>query len=180
MADGVFIPTTRAYSIENLYSMDISSKEFKDFIVQLYQSINDISNVINVKDTGNYLTTETLCGQHYFEDPTLTSLTSGSPIRRSVYRTVVNFGTLPGSGTSGGTKSVAHGIPVDSTYTFTRIYGCATRPDIQVAIPLPFVHQASLVSCIQLYVTSTAVFVITGTNRSDYTRCFIVIEYIKS
>jgi hypothetical protein len=172
---GLFVPTTSAIDVANIYSTDVTSDEFKELIIRLYQSINDISIVLNLKDTGYYTTKEFLNGQVFFPNPSLNSTTSTAPSHRQVFRTVINFGSLPNAAS----KSVAHGIAITSGYASTRIYGSATNTAKTSFIPLPFASP-TLNENIKVEVTNTNVVITTGIDRTSYTTCYLVIEYIKS
>lgn len=170
---GAFVPTTNIWDVSQLYSVDINSQDFKELLVRLYQNINLIALALNLKDTGYYVLEEFLNSQLYFPNPALSSTTSLQPDFRQVFRKVINFGALPNAGT----KSVAHGIDITSGYSFTRIYGCATNPSTSF-IPLPYASP-TLVNNIELNADALNVNVITGSNRSAYTICYIILEYIK-
>ena len=137
-------------------------------------TLNQMSLVLNTKDTGYYPLTEFVCGQLYFPDPTLTSASTTTPVWRQVFRKVINFGALPNTAT----KTVAHGITITATTSFTRIYGCATDPSTSF-LPLPLCSTAALANNITLYADATNVIISTGIDRSGYTTCYVVLEYIK-
>jgi len=170
---GSYIPTTQVWDIEELQQADVKSPAFKELLIRLYQNINNIAQVINDKDTGLYNTSEFVCGQTYFPNPNAAA--NGAPdTRRQVYRQVVNFGTL----TVNGLNTVAHHIPINSSFTVTRIYGAATDPVANLWIPLPYVAAAG--NNIALWADDTNVYINTlGTDRSSYTITYVVIEYLK-
>src|SRR5678815_1473821 len=120
LGPGAFLPTTDVYDTQAIYELDIKSEDFKEFLVRLRQSTNNIALVVNIKDSGYYVLTEFVNGQAFFPNPLLSSTTQQAPVFRQVFRKVINFGALPNAGT----KSVAHGIDINSTFTFTRIYAC--------------------------------------------------------
>jgi hypothetical protein len=171
---GAFIPTTNIWDVGQLYQTDVTSPEFKELLVRLYQNVNNIAIILNLKDTGYYTTQEFVNGQSYFPNPALNSSTNTVATYRQVFRTTVNFGALPNAGT----KSVAHNIPITDAFTFTRIYGTSSDVSGNTYIPLPYVDSAG--NNIELYVTSTDVTIITTSNRSNYTVTYIVIEYLKN
>ena len=168
---GLFVPTTNVWdSISELYNVDIKSKEFKDLLVRLYQDVNRISLALNAKDSALYDTTEFVDGQFWF-NPTITTTTTEN--MRQNLRMVVNFGALPNTGI----KSVAHGITVDANTSFTRIYGVATKPTLPYSyIPLPYVDVTG--ANIQLDVNATHVNITTMSDRTAYTVCYVVLEYL--
>jgi hypothetical protein len=136
-------------------------------------TLNQMSLVLNTKDTGYYPLTEFVCGQLYFPDPTLTSASTTTPVWRQVFRKVINFGALPNTAT----KTVAHGITITATTSFTRIYGVATDPSTSF-LPLPY-SSATANDVIEVWVDATNVNIKVGKDRSGYTTCYVVLEYLK-
>lgn len=171
---GSFVATTNVYDLEGLRGeKKLTVENLETILVRLRQTINDIALATNIKDTGYYVLEEFVNGQTYFPDPTLNSTTDKSPIPRQVYRKVINFGALPNTTT----KTSAHGLTIGSTWTFTRIYGCATDPSSSF-IPIPYAS-ATAADVIELSVDGTNVSVTTGKDQTGYTACYIVLEYIK-
>jgi len=147
------------------------------FLEVLYNRDFDVANLLNIKENALYDLTEIVTAQLWF--------TAGEPqIKRQTFRTVVNFGALPNTGL----KAIPHNIPgitasSPSTFTFTKIYGCATNPiagpdPARFAIPLPYVSVIN--PPIELYVTSTNVVVVTNADYTAFTTCVIVVEYLKN
>lgn len=173
LGPGAFLPTTDIFDVSRIYELDVNSQEFKEFLVRLRQSINDIALVVNVKDSGYYFDQEFVNGQAYFPNPSLSSTTSQNPVPRQVFRTVVNFGALPDTAS----KSVAHNLTIDSNFSFTRIYGTATNPSTSF-IPIPYASPTGA-NAIEISVDATNVTITTGSNRTAYTTTYVVLEYIK-
>lgn len=172
---GAFIPTTNIWDVSQIYSTNVNSPEFKELLVRLYQNVNNIALSVNIRDAGMYDTQEFVNGQTFFPNPTLSSASSTTPAQRQVYRKVINFGTLPNAGTT----NVAHGLTVNTGFSFTRIYGCATDPVNSVYLPLPYASPTGA-NNIELKVDATNVTIITGSNRTAFTTTYVVLEYIKS
>ena len=172
---GLYVPSTYIWDVEQLHSIDVTSPEFKELLVRLYQNINAITIAINLKDSGYYFTDEFVCGQQYFQDPTLTSASQRNPEPRQIYRKVVNFGALPNTAT----KSVAHGLMINSSWNFTRIYGTATDTAALAAIPLPYSTTAAVGDNIELNIDAANVNVTTESNRTNFNQCYVVLEYFK-
>ena len=168
---GAFLPTTSIFDAVNINNVDIKSQEFKDILVRLYQSVNNIALMVNIKDSGYYDLSEFINGQLFFPDQTLSSSAGQTPEYRQVFRKVIDFGALPNS-TS---KSVAHELTIDANTSFTRIYGAASDPTGLNYIPLPFAGTGQ----IAIDVDSTNVKVTTSSARSSYTIAYIVLEYLK-
>lgn len=171
---GAFLPTTTIFDRPLIESLDVNSQEFKDFLIQLYQTTNNAAQAINEKDTGFYVDTEFVNGQMWFPNPNLSSTTSQSPQLRQVFRKVINFGALPNA-TS---KTAAHGIGPTSVFTFTRIYGTASDTTGLTYLPIPYAH-ATAANIIRIDVDATNVTITTGIDRTAYDTCYVVLEYIK-
>ncbi len=169
------IPTTDVYDVDVIYSLDVQSTEFKEFLVRLRQSTNNIAIAVNFRDAGYYVEQLFNCGQVFFPNKALSSNTRQTPTYRSVYRIVVDFGALPNTGI----KSVAHNIPnIDTNVTFTRIYATATDPVTFVGIPIPnsFVATGNIVD---ISIDAVNANITTNWNASNFTRCVVIIEYFK-
>ena len=165
---GAFVPTTSVYDDSVIHSLDINSENFKDFLTRLRQNINQISLVLNIKDSGFYPLDEFVNGQLFFPNSTDVNLQY-----RPVYRIVVNIDALPNAGV----KNVAHGLDTQVKWTFTRIYGTATDTTALEYIPLPYAS-AVLVNNIELSVDHTNVIITTAADYSAFNKCYVVLEYI--
>ena len=133
--------------------------------------MNNMALVTNIKDSGYYLPAEFVNGQLYFPnpDPAVTNPGAKNAVYRQVFRMVVDFGALPNAAL----KSVAHNIPdISTAFTFTRMYGAATDPIALSYLAIPNVG-------ITLTADVTNVNVTTVANLTAYTRCYIVLEYLK-
>jgi len=162
---GFFLPTT--------YLFDDRSNE--ELISDLYRNVNSIILAVNAKDTGIYELTEFVNGQCFFSNPSLSSTSAETPTPRQVFRKVINFGALPNT-TS---KSVAHSIAPDSNFTFTRIYATASDTSGISYLPIPYAS-GTTANIIELSVDGTNVVITTGSDRTAYTVCYVVLEYIKN
>jgi hypothetical protein len=166
---GLFVPTTYTVDVTQLHTVNIPSPEFKELLVRLYQNINSICTALNLKDSGYYVETEFMNSQLLFPNPNF------QPSQyRQIFRTVVNFGTLPNNTST----SVAHNIDITNTYTFTRIYGAASDTTNLTYIPLPYVSTTST-NNIELSVNATDVTITTTFDYSSYTTCYVILEYVK-
>jgi len=172
---GSFVQTTQVWDVAQLQDVDVTSPEFKELLVRLYQQINNIAIVLNTKDTGMYELSEFVNGQLYFNNPVYNSGTPFQGGPRQVIRLVVNFGALPNTGT----KSVAHGITCTGQTTFTRIYGCSSDVTGKNYIPLPYASPTAA-NNIELKVDATNVTIITGSNRSAFTITYVILEYLQN
>lgn len=173
---GSYAPSTNVWDVGELQDINVNSKEFKELLVRLYQNLNLMNLVLNIADKGIYDTQEFLNGQLWFPNPATNSSTANSPQYRQPLRKVVNMGPLLNTGTT----SQLHGITVTNTLRWTRIYGVATAPGTADpalnGISLPYVSTTG--SIVELNVTSTRVNVITNDNKSAFTECYVVLEYL--
>jgi hypothetical protein len=171
---GLFVRTTDVWDTAELQDIDVTSDAFKELLVRLYQNINNIAVATNAKDSAFYNNSEFVTGGQFFANPALSSGTSFNPTLRPVFRKVINFGALPNTGS----KSVAHGITITPSFSFTRIYATATNPNTSF-IPIPYASPI-LVNNIELSVDLTNVTITTGSDRTAYTLTYVVLEYIKT
>jgi hypothetical protein len=171
---GDFVPTTNVWDVAELYQTDVKSPEFKELLVRLHQYIGSIANTVNRRDAGYYNISEFVNGQLFFPNPLYDSQTATQPAFRQVLRKVINFGFLPNTGL----KSVAHGIPINNDYSFTRIYAAASDTVGHTYIPIPYASPV-LANNIELYVDATNVNIVTGSNRSNFDECYVILEYIR-
>jgi hypothetical protein len=177
LVHGIFVPTTDIYDTSEIYDVDINSIEFRELLVRLYLNLNRMALVINAKESGVYDNTSPFInGQVFFPNPNLASVavsavTSQSP--RQVYRTVVNFGPLPNTGTT----SQPHYINCNAGTTFTRIYATASDTTGFNYIPIPYASSTAA-NNIEINVDGTNVNIITGSNRSNFNICYVILEYL--
>lgn len=170
---GLYVPTTNVWDVQELYAMDVNSQQFKELLVRLYQNVNNIALALNNKDSALYFEQEFVNAQLFF-NPNSTDPNN----QRQVFRKVINFGSLPDNTI----KSVAHGITFDSNSNLTRLYGAATDPVGLTFIPLPYAsaNPPPTQDTIELYADATNVNVVTDDNRTNYTRSVVIIEWVKN
>ena len=127
---------------------------------------NQQENVLNevkgyVNSSNSYSTNEVKTGGKWID---------GKPI----YRKVVNFGALPNA-----TTNVVSFDNINAD-TFVKIEGIAMG-NTGNAITIPFADTSSATQSITIFASSSSVSINTGaTNRSDYTKCYITLEYTKT
>lgn len=171
---GIFVPTTNIWDIQQLKDVNVNSPEFKELLIRLYQNVNNIALAVNNKDTSIYDVLEIQNGQTFFPNPN--AQPGLQTKQRTVLRKVFNFGALPNAAT----KTMAHGITctVGGT-TFTRIYGCSSDTTNRVYIPIPYADTAAVATNVELFVDATNINVITGTNRTSFDTTYIILEYMQ-
>ena len=169
---GLFVPTTNVWDVDRIKDIDVNKPEFRELLVRLYQNINNICLVLNLKDSALYFDQEFINGQVLFPNPN----TINAPIEgRQIFRLVVNFGPLPNTGTI----SIPHNLYVSGSYSFTRIYGVTTNPTSLSFLPIPYSSASSVANNIELSVDSVNVNITTGSNQSAYTTTYVILEYVK-
>lgn len=177
---GLFLPTTEIFSIQSLRTNKISNDQLKEILIRILQAFNESNSIVNNKDTGIYSLDEYVCSKTFFKDPALTSASAKTAEARGVLRKVINFGALPNAGT----KNVAHGITIDANtqpnISFTRIEGIASDRTTPLYIPLPYVDVAGTVAAgdIELKVDGTNVIVTTTGDGTNFTDCYVILEYL--
>lgn len=147
-------------------------EQARPFIVE---QLKRITNAVNIREIGWFLDEELLSGKAFI--PGINAETNGatSQVFRQVLRKVIDFGGLPNATT----KSVPHEINFDANFTLVFMGAYATDPNGLTALPIPYADPSSLSNGILLSMDSTNVNIKTGTNRTNYTRCFITIEYLQ-
>ncbi len=166
--NGAFVPNTYVWDVAQIQSVDVNSREFKELLVRLYQNIGSIATALNIKDSAYYSLGEFVNGQLFFPSPALSSETQSVARFRQVTRLVINFGALPNTGT----KSVAHGLTPNSSWTFTRIYATASDTTGLTYIPIPSLRANLTVDATNVNITTTA-------NLTNYNVCYVILEYLK-
>ncbi len=171
--------------------MTFSSQEFESFVPVydtvpekwedarqfLVEHLKKISNAVNIREIGFFLDEELLSGKQFIPTVAMSGPNSGNSQQfRSVLRKVIDFGALPAAGN----KAIAHGINFDSNFTLIQLFAAATDPIGLIAIPIPWAEVPSVPpGNIRVYLDATNVNITVESNRSNFTRCFVVIEYIQ-
>lgn len=172
---GSFIPTTNVWDPSIIYSTNLDP-QLQEILVRLYQNLNLMAIAVNTKDTGYYVTSEFVNGQLFFPNPINNSSTATTPTFRQVWRKVINYATnLPNTGTA----TIPHNIPINTGFTFTRIYATASDTTGLNYIPIPYAS-ASGTSNIEIRIDATNVYITTASNRTNFNQTYIVLEFIKS
>ncbi len=140
------------------------------------------ATILNIKENGNYENSELLTAQQWFS----TQAAGVTRQTRYSFRKVIDFGALPNNAV----KSVAHGLTLDdgvnpSTWFFTKINGTAFDPTqgAEKAICIDGAYYdlvaGVITGPINLYVDQTNVNITTTSNRTNFTRCYVTLEYLK-
>ena len=171
---GLFIETTSIFDVQSIYNIDINSEQFKEFLVNLKQTVNNIALALNLKDSGLYPQQEFVCGQIYFPNPNLSSTTPQKPTWRQVFRKIFLWPrNLPNTAID----TIPHGITLTPDITFTRIYGCASSPAFNSYIPLPFVSSGGNIA--ELVAHNNDIVISTNANFNAYNITYVILEFLK-
>lgn len=178
---GTYVPTTFILDVAQLHDVDVTKPEFKELLVRLYQNINLICNVLNLKDTGYYLAQELVNSQSWFPNPALNSTTAQKPSYRQCYRYVMNFGALPAGAA---TISHAHGLTFSNQVTFTRIYGTGTNDaaigaHTRAGIPIPYASATAIADQLEIWIDDTNINIKSGGTDYSAFNAVVVIEWLK-
>ncbi len=172
---GAYTISTNLFDPSIIYNSSIDP-ELKLVLVRLYQDLNYVANVVNVKETGQYTNMfPTVTNSQWFPNPVLNSNSPTTPTQRNVFRTTINFGALPNTAT----KSVAHNITCTTAVTFTRIEATASDTTGLTYIPIPYVSNVSG-NPVEISVDATNVNITTVANMTNYNICYVVLEYLIS
>ena len=167
---GAYLPLTAVYDPESLARLNTLDPNFKEFVIASGQNYNNIASILNLKETGYYITTEIVNSQLWFK-PNITSVTES--IFRNAFRLVINFGTLPNAGST----SVAHNIPglTAGVMSWTRIYATATD-----AAGNGITFDYNPTGDISVTADLTNVTITTLSDYTAYTTTYVVLEYLKN
>lgn len=154
-----------------LPAYDAIPEKWEDARGYLTEQLKRIANEVNLREIGWFLDQELISGKQFI--PSATSPTSSPQQFRTVFRKVVNVMGLPAV-----SKSVAHGIIFDSNFTLVSLWGAATDPVNLLALQFGFAGVPGG-NNIQLYIDSMKINIACDTDRSSYTRAFVVIEYMQ-
>ena len=166
---GLFVPTTQVWDISTVPAGDeLKGDELRELIIRLYQNLNTMALAINRKESAIYGLANFITSAQYYPNPAATN----QEFRSSV-RTVIDFGSLPNTGTT----AVAHNIPFNGGFTLTRLYAVATDAIGLNYIPIPYASSVTANS-VELRLDGTNVYITTGSDRTNFTICAVVIEYL--
>jgi len=152
---------------------NVVPEKWEDARAVIVEQLKRLSTAVNIREIGWFLDEELLSGKAFIPG-TNNALDGGTSQQyRQILRKVIDTGTLPNTGT----KKVPHGIKIDSNFTLIDLFGAATDPVALFSIDLG--HAAAAPFQVEIFLDATDINIVTGSNRSSYTRSFVVIEYIQ-
>lgn len=162
---GSFVPTTNVWDVSSLYEVEVTSPEFKELLVRLYQTTNNIAVALNTKVTGYYINEEFVSGKLFYNP------NSNNPLElRPGFIKTVDTGVL-----APGVNTIAHNLAVTNTWQWMSISGAATDSATVVGYPLPF---SGIAANIEVTVDATNININNGTAIA-FTSSQITLEYVK-
>ena len=164
---GSFVPTTIIYDVARLYEVDVNSDEFKELLVILYQSVNNIAIALNTKYSALQINEEFADGSLWFNETSFKQ----EDLRAGFHINVIT-GPL-----NAGVTAVLHGLPVTADWKWMTIHGAATDTDTVTGVPLPFAGATG--NNIEVSVTATHV-VIDNQSGFTFTNSQVYLQYVKS
>ena len=167
---GAFVPTTNIWDPQNIYQSNLDP-ELKEILVRLYQNLNLMANVLNVKETGQYNNSfETICSKTWFPNPALTSASSTTPTDRPVWRMVYLTNLPPG------VTVIPHGLLINASWTFVNGEGAANDT---VGLNYRFFKNSG--AGVDISMTVNAVNItLTNSTAITFNVTYIILEYLKN
>ena len=173
---GSFVPTTQVWDVSEIYAIESIDPKLQELLVRMYQNLNLQALVLNTKESGFYVLSQFVDGNVWFPNPALSSSSSTTPVLRQEYIKVIYYTTaLPNAGTA----TIPHGITVTSATTFTQIYATANDTTGMNYIPISYASP-TLANNIEIKVDATNVTIITGSDRTNFTKTYIVLRYLQN
>lgn len=179
---GAYVPTTNVWDTSDIERLNVDP-ELKLLLVRLYQNLNEMALVLNVKESGYYPLQEFVTSEMLYPNPALgwdnaTKKYTPQPATfRNIYRMTVEFGALPAAGT----KSVPHGIKYTPNTSMIFIKVTANDPTSQISIPVPYASATAIADQLELTIDNTNINITTGgTDYSSFTETRVFLSYIQN
>ena len=154
---------------------DVVPEKWEDARPFIVEQLKRIATAVNIREIGWFLDEELLSGKAFIPGVNASGTGATSQLYRQILRKVINFGALPNTTV----KVVPHGITVDANFTLIQMYAATSDPVSLVSLPIPYLDTSGPTSFIGMNMDATNVNIATGSNRSNFTRCYVVIEYIQ-
>lgn len=174
---GAYVPTTQVWDVTNIYNAKLSP-ELEELLVRMYQNLNLMANVLNVKESGMYPLQEFATSNLWFPNPGNSSATAGAPIQRPELKMTINLPQVAGIALPAGVTAINHNIVVSGRTTFTMVRGTASDTVGFNYYDLPWASAAGATN-IEIRANATQV-VITNNSGIAFTHCYIVLKYLQN
>jgi hypothetical protein len=175
---GAFVPTTNVWDTSEIYELKDIDDDFRNLLVRLYQNLNLMSEVLNVKDTGYYLQQQFVPGKLYFNpaDPDPLKLRPGFRFTMDTDALAAGLNTI----------QLPFQIPIttatSTAWTAFFVNGAATNTTAgsQKWVPLPFAGATgNNIEVIVNTLTNPAQIEITNNSGFTFDRSNITLEFVK-
>jgi hypothetical protein len=153
---------------------DLVPEKWEEARPFLVEQLKKISNAVNIREIGWFLDEELLSGKAFIPGSNDVLDGGSSQTFRQIFRKVIDFGPL----LINGINSAPHFINVNEQFTLIFLGANATDPVGFTALPIPYVDTMALANQIEIYMDATDVYIVTGVPRSNYTRVYVIIEYL--
>jgi hypothetical protein len=155
------LPLLQKYSDDVIQGLDVKSEEFKNFLVFLRDSINDINTSVNQRDGGSWANGEFNTGMQYYPNPADPTATP-----RTIFRCVVPFGALPNNAPKSVNHNINPGTGTTANYFFVGHSAWANKTTVAFAYyPIP---QNDGVNITTLTVSQTQVTITTNFDATAF------------
>ena len=152
--------------------------DLKQLFIAISEAIDKLNKTVNQKDSALYPLLEFVTGQQFFPDPTLSSTTARPPVARQTTRRTYLFPPL----LNAGTQTLAHGIDFNNNVSFVDIWGEANAVGlVKQTVSLPFVSVSGNVVAgnIEIYLDAININVTTTGDGTNFTKNYVVVEFLK-
>jgi len=167
--NSTLLSLTQSYDPTQIRELETDSEEFKEFLVQLYLTTNDILSNLNLKDSGQYGKTKSISGQQYFPNPA----DPANALRSSV-RVAFDMPGLVNNGTTV-VNLADFGVVFDNKVTFVNHRVIATSSTSLLSFSLNFYDGANIA---RYRITQTQVIITTVGIFNAFDKVQVVLEYI--
>ena len=164
---GAYVQQTPVFDVSRLYEVEVGSPEFKELIVRLAQQTNNISLVLNDKQSGYYILEEFVNGNKYFN-----TTSSNQLLLRPEFQKTFNIGAL-----GAGVTTVPHNLTITATWQLTDIQAAASDNIGNNYFPIPFASAGGATN-IEIRVNLVNI-VITNNSGINFTSCIVTLKYLK-
>lgn len=153
---------------------DVVPENWNDARAFIVEQLKRLANAVNIREIGWFLDEELLSGKAFIPGVNALSTGASSQIYRQVLRKVIDFGALPAAGL----KTVPHGISITDNFTLTFLGAYATDPVNLISFPIPY-SDGTVMGAVSVFLTATDVGIAVNMDRSTFTRCFVIIEFLQ-
>ena len=164
-SQGLFVQQSPIFDVGELQNVDLTSDNFRELLVRLYQQMTNISIQLNLKVSGYYTNTEFVTGKLFF------AADNDPANMRPIFQKVIDTGAI----TAGLNAPIPHGLTIATTWSFISIYGAANNTTTNRYYPLPFASATG----IEVRLDANNIL-ITNNSGFDFLTSKIILEYIKT